>query len=273
MQIRIKTYPKLVEYVQVFAKNALDLMIIEGTAGTGKSSIVSNIVRDGKQESKNCGWIEGKSTAAALYEFLYHHRDLPIVIDDVDGLYKDAVAVNLLKCLCQTWEEKRVMWNSMNRIKSGDTPSEFITTSKVCVITNSWRSLNKHVGAVQDRGLLIMFQPDTEEVHRYVGEDLKDLPLFDQEVYDFVGDNLHNIQDPSIRLYHNALQLKKAGVNWREAVIESLQVSEKEMCYLSLQKDDSLSENDRASLFAEMMDCSERTYWRVHKDMKLKRSV
>ncbi len=265
MQLRIEDYNKLNEYVGVFMDGALDILIVEGSAGAGKSSIVRNAFAD-KGANEYC-WLEGRTTAAALYERLYQNRDLPIIIDDVDGLYKDKEAINLLKCLCQTWEEKTVVWNTLAKKKSG-TPSEFKTRSKLLVITNSWRNLNKHVGAVQDRGLLILFNPPGKEVHRYVKDTLGHREdIFDEEVYNFIGANLNIVKEPSVRHYRNALQLKRAGCDWREVLIESFGLTEAEMSVLKLNKE-KLSHNERAQLFAEELKKSPRTYWRTLRDLR-----
>lgn len=281
MQLRIGSYQKLREYVKIYNQGALDILIIEGLAGTGKSSIVKQVVSlkplDGslRDDNEYC-WLEGRTTAAALYERLYQNRDLPIVIDDVDGLYRDKECVNLLKCLCQTWEEKTVMWNTMTKMKGG-TPPDFKTKSKVCIITNNWKSLNKHVGAVQDRGLLILFHPSAEEVHDYVQRELGKLPgIFDQEIYDFIGANLAIIADPSVRHYRNAIQLKQASlkndsaksIDWQEVLIESFGLNDNEMLVLKLCKEENISHNERATLFAEILGKSERTYWRVKADLE-----
>ena len=57
-------------------------------------------------------WIEGNATPFGMYVKLYRHRDQFVVIDDVDALYADRSGVRLLKCLCQTEEEKSVAWHS-----------------------------------------------------------------------------------------------------------------------------------------------------------------
>jgi hypothetical protein len=266
MQNRVGAYSELVKWVDVFNRGAIDVLIIEGTAGAGKSSIVRQGYV-GKRENEYC-WLEGRTTAAALYHRLYENRDIPIIIDDVDGLYRCKECVNLLKCLCQTEEEKRVMWNTMTRIK-GAVPSEFKTRSKVCIITNCWRALNKHVGAVQDRGLLILFHPPAIEVHRYVKEELGHLPgVYDEEVYNFIGVNLGIISEPSIRHYRNAIKLKNAGMDWTSVLIESFGLTDNQMMVLKLCKDCSLSHNQRAEIFAKELSLSARTYWRVKVDLE-----
>ena len=60
---------------------------------------------------KGC-WIEGNASPFGMYAKLYRHPDEFVVIDDVDALDADRSGVRLLKCLCQTEEEKAVVWHS-----------------------------------------------------------------------------------------------------------------------------------------------------------------
>jgi len=275
MQHRIGKYTELREYVETFNKGALDILIIEGSAGAGKSSIVKEVINNHSTFMgglpKEYLWLEGRTTAAALYVQLYHHRDMPVIIDDVDGLYRDKEAVNLLKCLCQTWEEKSVQWNTMQKLKVGGIPHEFKTKSKVVVITNCWKTLNKHVGAIQDRGVLLLFHPSGEEVHKYVKDVLGGRSdIFDEEVYSFIEKNLGIIKEPSVRHYKIALQLKSVGMDWKKALIESFGLTENDMLVLTLCKDASLSHNQRAVEFAKILNKSERTYWRTKADLEAK---
>ena len=57
-------------------------------------------------------WIDGSVTPFGLYRELYRNRDELVVLDDVDGLYRDRAALRLLKCVCQTEPVKRVAWYS-----------------------------------------------------------------------------------------------------------------------------------------------------------------
>lgn len=270
MKKRVSTYAELEHWVNAFNSSVLDIMIVEGSAGAGKSSIIRNsLAQKGPEEYS---WIEGRISAICLYEKLYASRDVPIFIDDVDGLYRDRECVNILKCLCQTWDEKTVTWNTkglINKQGRASAPPEFKTRSKVCIITNSWKSLNKHVGAVEDRGLLIMFHPPAEEIHRYVRDELgNNAKVFDSDVYDFIGKNLGIIAEPSIRHYRNAVQLKQHDCDWRDVLIESFGLNDNQMLYLKIAKIPDLSQNDRAKEFARLGKKSERTYWRIRDDLR-----
>jgi hypothetical protein len=180
-------------------------------------------------DDKAC-WIEGNATPFGMYAKLYRHRDQFVVIDDVDTLYADRSGVRLLKCLCQTEEEKAVAWHSDARsLERQGIPREFVTKSRVVIISNDWQTLNKNVAALQDRGHVLLFEPSAAEVHAQAGKWFDD-----REIYDWFGSNLHRIREPSLRHYVRAGELKAAGMDWTEVLAAE-------------------AENPRARLAAELL--------------------
>jgi hypothetical protein len=105
-------------------------------------------------------YIQGNATPFGIYEKLYRHRDHFVVIDDVDSLYADRSGIRLLKGLCQTEQEKVVAWHSDARsLEKHGIPREFTTTSRVIIIANDWKTLNRNVEALQDRGHVLLLEP------------------------------------------------------------------------------------------------------------------
>jgi hypothetical protein len=202
--LRVTTYEKLEQYLGAFAEGHFNLLILVGDGGLAKSRSVKAALN-----GKAC-WIEGNASPFGMYVKLYLHRDEFVVIDDVDALYADRSGVRLLKCLCQTEEEKAVAWHSDARgLERHGIAREFTTSSRVVIISNDWRTLNKNVAALQDRGHVLLLQPSAAEVHR------KDAEWFeDAEIYDWFGGNLHRIREPSMRHYVRARELKAAGMDW-----------------------------------------------------------
>ena len=122
--------------------------------------------------------------------------------------------VRLLKCLCQTEEEKAVAWHSDARsLERQGIPSEFTTKSRVVIISNDWQTLNKNVAALQDRGHVLLFQPSAAEVHEQAGRWFDD-----EEIYQWFATNLHRVREPSLRHYVRAKELKAAGMDWTEVL-------------------------------------------------------
>jgi hypothetical protein len=133
--LRVTTYERLSEYLGAFAAGHFHLLILVGTGGLAKSRSVRSVLGD-----KGC-WIEGNATPFGMYVKLFHHKDEFVVIDDVDALYADRSGVRLLKCLCQTEEEKAVAWHSDARsLERQRIPREFTTKSRVVIIANDWKT-------------------------------------------------------------------------------------------------------------------------------------
>ena len=163
--LHLTTYQRLEEYLRAFAQGHFHLLILVGAGGLAKSRSVRAVL-----DGKAC-WIEGNATPFGMYAKLYRHRDEFVVIDDVDALYADRSGVRLLKCLCQTEEEKTVAWHSDARsLERQGIPREFTTKSRVAIIANDWQTLDKNVAALQDRGHVLLFQPGAAEVHRAGGD-------------------------------------------------------------------------------------------------------
>jgi hypothetical protein len=206
--LHLTTYARLEEYLRAFAEGHFHLLILIGSGGLAKSRSVRAVLG-----GDGC-WIEGNATPFGMYVKLYAHRDEFVVIDDVDGLYSDRSGVRLLKCLCQTEEEKSVAWHSDARtLERQGIPREFTTTSRVVIISNDWKTLNKNVAALQDRGHVILFEPSAAEVHRKAGTWFDD-----PEIYKWFGENLHRVREPSMRQYVRARELKAAGMDWTDVL-------------------------------------------------------
>ena len=208
--LRLTTYERLDEYLRAFAQGHFHLMILVGTGGLAKSRLVRAVLGEGR----GC-WIEGNATPFGMYAKLYRHKDEFVVIDDVDALYADRSGVRLLKCLCQTEEEKTVAWHSDARsLERQRIPREFTTKSRVVIISNDWQTLNKNVAALQDRGHVLLFQPTAAEVHARAGT-----WFYDAEIYEWFAKNLHRVREPSFRHYVRAKELKAAGMDWTAVLV------------------------------------------------------
>ena len=249
--IPVRTYDDLQRYVEAFAAGHLNLLILLGAPGLAKSQTVKRVI------DKQACWIEGNATAFGMFMSLWQHRDQLIIIDDVDSLYSDRAAVRLLKCLCQTDTSKQIAWHSASsRLKREGIPKTFETRSRVALIANSWRTLNGNVEAVQDRGHVIVFDPSAEEVHRQVARWFDD-----EEILSWFGSHLHLVHRPSMRHYLRAAELKRAGLNWMQAILSDT-LSEKTLLVAQLRSDSRYSsEQDRIEAFRTLGGGCRATYF------------
>jgi hypothetical protein len=207
--IHVTTYADLERIIQGFARGDLNLLILLGSHGLGKSRMVRQALT-----GPVC-WLDGNTSVFGLYCQLWHHRDQPVVLDDLDGLYVSRDGIRLLKCLTQSEPVKRVSWHTdAPTLARDEIPRQFTTTSRVAIITNDWKTLNRDVAALQDRGHVVLFQPSAREIHLRTAE-----WFWDQEIFDFLGERLHWLQEASMRHYVAAWELKQAGLDWRSLVL------------------------------------------------------
>lgn len=249
--LRITTYRDLAQHASAFAEGKLSFLMVLGPAGVGKSFTVRQAVGD-----QAC-WIGGNASPFRIYCQAYAYRDLPIVLDDVDGLYAEPAGIRLLKCLCQTDPVKTVYWQTDARsLKEEGIPRSYTTTGNVALIGNVWRSLNPNVAALEDRGHIISFEPTPLEVHRQAAT-----WFWDQEVFDFVAGVLHLLERPSLRIYVLAHEKKLAGLDWRCFILgRCLSGAALEVARLKAEPS-FLSEKERVNAFIAMGAGSRSSYF------------
>ena len=205
--VAVATYSELEHYARAFAEGHLTLLMLCGEPGLGKSQCFRRALG-----GKVC-WIDGNASAFGIYLLAHEYRNQPMVLDDIDGLYRDRQGIRLLKALCQTDKVKTVSWQTAAALRLG-IPRQFQATSRVAIIANQWTSLNADVAALEDRGHCLQFAPSAGEVHRQAAG-----WFWDQDVFDFVAAHLHLTNQHSLRTYVRAWELKKAGLDWRHAVL------------------------------------------------------
>jgi hypothetical protein len=261
--VKVTSYEGLIDRINIFRKSSMSLLILVGGPGLGKTSIVAKAL--GK---KNICLIEGHATAFALYETLYRNKDKYLVIDDVDGLYADRNCVRVLKMICQSTEVKSVSWHSqLSKLKREGLPAQFTTKSRVVIISNDWRTLNKNIASLEDRGQVYDFEPSPQEVHKEVGKWFKD-----QVVYEWFADRLDQISKPSFRHYIRAADIRQGDpegkVDFAEA-LEGLEKPDLEKVFHNLMSDDRFaSMKDRERYFIAKGFGSKATFWRYRKRHK-----
>jgi hypothetical protein len=256
--IPVATYAQLDLFVRAFADGFFNLLVLIGGPGLGKSRVVRQAVGD------HACWIDGHATAFRIYCDLWRHRDEPVVLDDVDGLYADRDGIRLLKCLAQTEPVKTVGWHTDARtLQREGIPRQFTTASRVALIANEWKAFNVNVAALQDRGQVVHFLPSGLELHRRTAH-----WFWDQEIFDFVGQYLHLIAQPSMRHYLAAWELKQAQMDWQQLILSRC-LSGKAVLVAQLKANAAFrSEEERAEAFMAAGHGCRATYFSVARKLR-----
>ncbi len=238
-------------FTEAFAAGHLRFLMVVGPAGTGKSHAMRSAL-DGR-----AAWIDGNATAFGVYCAAFLHQDQPIVLDDVDALYRDPNGIRLLKQLCQSEPQRVLGWYSDPQcLERRGVPTKFTTSSPVAIIANRWATVNADVAALEDRGHMIVFDPSPIEIHQQAA-----LWFHDQEVFDFISEYMHLIVNHSFRTYLLAFELKKARMDWKRTILSRF-LSGPSLLVAQLKADSSFkSEEERVKAFREAGGGSRATYF------------
>ena len=261
MKIDISTYAGLEQYYQGFNARHLSSMLVIGAAGLQKSMTAERLCPTARH-------LSGAVTAFELYREFWRHKNKDFIVDDVDRLFADPAAIRLLKSVADTKPQKTLHWHSstLQLVKEG-IPNNFDSLSRIIIIANEWRTPNRNVYAFEDRCHFLHFQPTAEEVHTRTKEWFKD-----SEVFEFIGANLHFIQQPSMRYYVLAVQLKAAGMDWRKTLLESWQVSDYTAEVCCLLNGEHLPKKELVELFQQRTGGCRATFFNIQRRMQQAKS-
>ncbi|MBN2313675.1 MAG: hypothetical protein JXM79_07075 [Sedimentisphaerales bacterium] len=258
--IMVTNYHDLGCYLDKFAEGKLDLVLLLGPPGIGKTEAVKQALCLEGNFCDKALYIEGHAQPFGLYQELWRYRNRPIVLDDLDRLYANSDCVRILKPLCNTSRKKRISWLSNAVATIPELPTEFTTDSKVILIANEWRSVNGNVRALEDRTIILWFNPTTEEIHRKTAEWFNDM-----EVYRFIGSYLPHIPQLSMRYYDKGKRLREAGfLDWRKSLLQMMLPNRTIAVVAGLQLDSRWTTDDqRIKQFFTETGLSRSTYFRV----------
>ena len=264
--IVVTNYYDLGCYLNRFAEGSLDLVLLLGKPGIGKTEAIKHALGIDDRHHSGALYVEGHAQPFGLYQGLWRTRDSPVVLDDLDRLYANPDCVRILKPLCNTCRAKRISWLSNAVAAVPELPNEFTTTSTVMLIANEWRSLNGNVRALEDRAIILWFNPTHDEIHRKTAE------WFDEpEVYHFIGSYLPHIPQVSMRYYDKAKRLRDAGfLDWKKSLLQMMFSDRRLAVVAGLQLDPRLSsDTQRIAQFSAETGLSRSTYFRVKANLPI----
>jgi hypothetical protein len=265
--IVVRSYADLLPYIIAFSEGIFNFLVLLGHPGLSKSTLI----RTHMPES-SC-WIRGTASPFKVYVNLYKAVNLPVIADDVEPLLRKPSGVDLLKQLCENDDIKTLTWETdAALLKKEKIPNEFPTASKVCLIANDWAKLVS-ILALEDRGIILSFEPDAAEVHKQVGTEGW---FDDKDIYDFIGAHLHLIMRPSMRTYVKAQEIKKGrqrtrsrAMDWRRYLLTQWLRDEKLIEAAKLLADKSFPSNRaRARAFESQGWGSQSTFYAKARELR-----
>ena len=227
----------LTDMTQAVKDGNVKAMIISGPPGIGKSHGVESVLKTedlfnvlGSRKPKY-EIIKGNMSALGLYKKLYEYKGNENVLffDDIDNLFFDEVALNLLKAALDSNEKRTISWNTDSRaLRNDDIPNSFDFCGAVVFATNikfahvRSKKLRAHLDALESRCHYIDLELDTKRekllrIRQVVGEGMLDRYEFSDddiaEILDYIETNADKMRELSLRMVLKTSDLKKSFPN------------------------------------------------------------
>ena len=251
--ITLTKYKELYEYFEAFGGKKLNLLIVVSRGGLGKTFISEEaLIQHGPII------FTGHVTPLGMYRELLQRnkeeRDFIVIFDDVDTLMLNKTNVALLKQLCDTREDKTIRYVTTSPILRG-LQSEFETSCKVLMLMNDVKTEDKNLNALLTRAHLIDFNPPDTEV-------IRQMKTFanDTEILKFIEIYAPFSKSLNFRTYKRATELKEVKLDWKQEVINELDVDSRLFEIATLLKKHK-SDKEREKHFSE----SRMQYYRFKK--------
>lgn len=139
MTKKVNLYYKYLELM--FNSTEINCVICRSKAGYGKTHSTLEYL---KQQKKEFVYNSGVTTAVALYIMLCENKNKIIVLDDVENIFSDDRAVNLLKAALWGFDNKRMITYKTSSKVLQDYPDEFEFTGKLIILANNIHKYNKN---------------------------------------------------------------------------------------------------------------------------------
>jgi len=216
--------------VKMVASKTTASAIISGSGGLGKTYSVLKALKeaglrdvtdladfqvgDRLDTSKCFRVVKGYGSAKGLFRTLQESNGMVIVMDDIDSVLRDPVALNLLKGALDSYGDRYVSW--LADIRDQDLDRTFKFTGQIIFITNV--SSEKLDQAVKSRAMVVdlsMTRDEMLERMRTIAASSEFLPEIDatpkREALDFLQENLDRIANLSLRTLIQTVKIANSG--------------------------------------------------------------
>ena len=266
---RHKKYVLLDESLKALKNKTINLLILSGEAGIGKSHTTIEYLKNNKINYK---YIHSYVTPLYFYKLLFENRNRDIIVfDDLEGI-NDPKTISMIKSLCWSYnkEQKEVSYQSTSdKLKDNNLKESFKTNIRVVLIFNN---IPNEFKAIVNRAITLNFDFNFQEKLQ-IFEDFKVKANIEQEVLDYVSAKCTNAtRNLSIRSLVILSDLKRNGFNFKDFAEEILNIDEN-ISFMSdlVQKCNSANgfkKEDAIKEFIANTGLSRRTFFNYLKKMK-----
>lgn len=231
------------EVLEMMAKGLVEgnirSMVCSGAGGVGKTYALETILNKAKADRliDSVEFVRGTISAIGLYLKLFENaeRGQVLVLDDIDSVYGDEEAMNLLKTALDTSERRYISWvKDSNFLRDREIPDSFEYRGQIVFLTNvdldsvvaKGGKMAPHMAALLTRvsyldlcihtpqQILIRIEQVLAKTDMALKLKLKDSEV--AEIIEFLSANVSRLRSISLRTVIQIAGYMKTTVDWQK---------------------------------------------------------
>lgn len=268
--VEIEKFRNIRNYLDIVLNNNIfNGLIIEGETGIGKSTIIKSIL---KEKKRKFIYLNSYSTPLAFYKEVYRNRNSIILLDDLEGLYKDVKGISILRALLNTDMVRFIRYETTS--SKLDVPNKFIFKGKIIILANNIRDKlnNATINRTIHRSISLTFQEKIdlmEKIIRFNYPELIDEKV--KQIIEFIKKNAdETIKNFTFRTIEKIVEYHLHTKYWKELAFEELERDEDLVLIKKTIEDNKIVIN-QVRYFIDETGKSRATFFRLKK--KLQKSL
>lgn len=249
------------ESLKAIKKDCLNLLVVKGEAGTGKSRTILDYL---KKEGVDFNYFSSYTTPLYFFKLLNENADKEVLVfDDIEGI-SDLKIIAMLKSLCWSPDNKErevCYFSTSDKIKENSLPERIQTNARIILIfNNDLRGFEP----VINRGVCIDFNFNFKDKLK-IFEEMREKAEIDQEVLNWIKLNCNEgTENLSLRSLVILSKLKKNNFDFKLFAKEILKNDDETRILLNSIKKFKCVEN-ACNYWTKRTGKSRRSYFRLKK--------
>jgi len=198
-------------------------VLLTGGPGIGKTYLIRKQLKVAGLSNEDYVIASGHSTPLGLYQLLHDHRDELIIFDDCDSVFRDDIAVNILKAALDSYDARFISWHS-SKAEQMELERCFEFTGRIIFISNM--HISRLDPAVRSRAFCYNLHLSVEEIIEYMGQIIEDIEpkvniKIKKEVLSYLGTIADEFESFSIRHLIQAIRIRTGcsdTLDWKTMV-------------------------------------------------------
>lgn len=240
-------------------------LIIEGSAGLGKSHITYETLTENNKKLNNDFYVvNAHITPLEMYSVLFENSTKIIVFEDIPSIFKNETSIGLLLSALWGMGDRRIVNYFSTTDRLANMPKSFEFTGKIIILCNKMPGV---LEPLKSRCFYLKVEFDFKTKIEILYE-LAKIHSIDFEIVDFIKNTANESYEINFRTLFKLNEVFKRNKQWENLAKEQMEFNSEKAAFLQILKL-SISVDEQVRKARRELGISRATFFRWKREMNL----